>query len=405
MMSPSGDSLAVPSRRRVALAAAIVVLAAIAAYSNGLTGEFVFDDQYDIVDNAAIRRIWPLWVPMMDSRGEHWHSRPVASLTFAINYAWAGLATWPYHVTNLAIHILAGCVLFGIARRTLLLCPGGYSPDTARGLAFLIALLWTLHPLQTQAVTYIVQRYESLMGCFYLLTVYSVLRSATSPRGWAWSVASAAFCLLSMGCKEVAISIPALVLLYDRTFLAGSFRDALRLRWGVYAALAVSWLVFIPIYRASSGSGERAWAGFGIKTPWYEYAATEFGVILHYLRLTIWPSGQCIDYGWPIARSAAAIIPPAIVVGALWRSPFGRFGAVRGGDFWEPGFSCYWRRRPASCRSPIRLMNTACTCHWRGWSHWPSWPDIASAGWRGRRLPFAAEADDFLPRLRWRLWR
>ena len=110
--------------RRVYLAAILIAGSAATAYWPSLSGEFVYDDQYDIVENTAIRHLWPIWQVFATSGpdgGLRLHSRPVVQLSFALNYAWGGLSTWQFHVTNLAIHVLAGLTLFGIVRRTLLL--------------------------------------------------------------------------------------------------------------------------------------------------------------------------------------------------------------------------------------------------------------------------------------------
>jgi len=112
---------------------------------------------------------------------------------------------------------------------------------------FSAALLWTLHPLQTESVTYIVQRAESLMGLFYLLTVYCFIRGAgaDSRRHRLWFALCVAACLLGMATKEVMASAPLIVLLYDRIFVAGSFREAWRQRWGLHVALAATWLLLV----------------------------------------------------------------------------------------------------------------------------------------------------------------
>ena len=121
-----------------------------------------------------------------------------------------------------------------------------------------MALIWTLHPLQTEAVTYVVQRYESMMGLFYLLALYAAIRCGTSVHPRRWAVMAVVATLLSMGCKEVAVSIPITILLYDRAFLAGSFREAWRRRWGMYVGLAAAWAVFAVLFccfRPAAASG------------------------------------------------------------------------------------------------------------------------------------------------------
>ncbi len=155
------------------------------------------------------------------------------------------------------------------------------------------------------------------MALFCLLTLYCFIRAAESPNRAAWQVAAVAACALGMGSKEVMVSAPLIVLLYDRTFVAGSFREALRRHWGLYLGLAATELILARTLIEAFDPRAQS-AGFslpGITS--LQYAQSEFGVILHYLRLAAWPAGLCLDYDWPVAKSAAEIAPGAIVVGFL----------------------------------------------------------------------------------------
>ena len=115
-------------------------------------------------------------------------------------------------------------------------------------LALAIALLWAVHPLLTESVTYVIQRTELLMGMFFLATLYCFIRGATTEsRGAraAWYVAAVIACALGMGSKEVMVTAPLVVLIYDRLFLAGGYVRALRSRWPIYVGLACT-LAIIP---------------------------------------------------------------------------------------------------------------------------------------------------------------
>ncbi len=126
---------------------------------------------------------------------------------------------------------------------------------------------------------------------------------------------------------------PFLVLLYDRVFLASSLREVFRKRWGLYLGMALTSVILVSMIEASLTRG------FGTmgKVPTVgEYARTQFGVVVHYLRLSFWPAPLCLDYGWPVAKSAWEIIPPAVAISvlflttcvALWRWPrWGFLGA------------------------------------------------------------------------------
>jgi hypothetical protein len=327
------------------LACVAIMLAAWAAYHNSFSGEFIFDDLPSIVDNPTIRHLGSALSPPVSSATAG--GRPVINLTFALNYALGGMNPWGYHAFNLLIHTLAGLALFGVVRRTLLrpALSGRFGTD-ATPLALAVAVVWTVHPLQTESVTYIVQRAESLMGLFYLLTLYCFVRSvdetgerqssfakATEDReargkraeketrdprmirplaSHLWALASIICCLLGMASKEVMVSAPLIVLLYDRTFVAGTFLQAWKTRWQYYAGLAGTWLLLGALVAGTQGRGGSA--GFGTNVSSWSYVLTQFLAIVHYLRLSLWPDPLVFDYGTTLATRAADIAPRAVIV-------------------------------------------------------------------------------------------
>jgi len=295
----------------IILSGGIIVFAALAAYHNCFTGAFVFDDLPSIARNASIRRMWPLWGPLSPPKALTVEGRPVANFTLAINYALGGMTPWGYHAVNLAIHMLAGLTLFGIVRRTLLRpAMNGRSGAEAMPLALAVAVIWTVHPLQTEAVTYVVQRAESLMGLFYLLTMYCFIRGAESEKKGQWYALSVAACLLGMATKEVMVSAPLMVLVYDRTFIAGSFARAWRQRWRLYAGLAGTWVVLgYLVANANSRGGS---AGFETEVTWWTYALTQCLAVMHYLKLSVWPYPLVFDYGTATVKHVMQALPYAL---------------------------------------------------------------------------------------------
>ena len=289
--------------------AALAALA-IAAYGGTFSVPLLHDDGFAIASNASIRHLGTALVPPV---GTTVGGRPVLNLSLAANYAVSGTAVGSYHAVNLAIHILAGLTLFGIVRRTLAPRTGA----SAFAVAFSASLLWTLHPLQTESVTYIVQRAESLMGLFYLLTLYCFIRGAGAggPGRFWWLAASVFACLLGMGTKEVMVSAPLVVLLYDRTFLAGGFREAFRRRWRLYAGLAATWLILALVVLSGKGRGGNA--GFGSGVAWWRYALTQSEAIAHYLRLCFWPHPLIFDYGSALVRPSLGVLPYALLIMAM----------------------------------------------------------------------------------------
>ena len=322
-MQPEGNvdvhSQPVADRWGVGLCGLLVV-AGVAVYANGFQGVFLFDDLQEIVQEPRIRRLWPL-LELLSGR------RPVVDLTLAVNYALGGLHEWGFHAVNLAVHILASITLYGLVRGALSrLAMHARVRNSAQCLAFTIALFWLIHPLQTQSVTYLIQRSEALMGLFYLLTLYSVLRGADSARSTLWYVLAVLACALGMGSKAVMVTAPVMVLLLDGTILAGSFRAALRRRWGLYVGLASTWMILIVCGVAGTvlnPSKTHVTVGLGFQgaTPW-EYALTQPGVLLHYMKVSLWPNSLCLDYGWPVASSAGEIVAPAVVLAFLLAGTF-----------------------------------------------------------------------------------
>ena len=310
-----------PTRRlggSVALGAAVIVVAVLLAYANTLTCPFVYDDKPSIVYNPTILRLWPLTnVLVPPGAGATVSGRPVLNLTFALNYACHGLDVRGYHAVNIAIHLAAALTLFGLVRRALRRCTiaphGGVGPDNA---ALIVALLWAVHPMQTEAVTYLVQRAESLMALFYLLTLYAFVRAMDSPRPARWLIVSWAACLLGMGTKENMVSAPLALLLFDRAFVAGSFASAWRQRRGYYLALGATWLLLIGLV-LSTGGDRGGSAGFGLGVTWVGYAMTQFSALARYGALIVWPFPLVFDYGPFFIERFQQIAIPALAIVAL----------------------------------------------------------------------------------------
>ncbi|MCH7924406.1 MAG: tetratricopeptide repeat protein [Planctomycetes bacterium] len=294
----------------------ILLVAGLAAYLSSFSGSFVFDDVEDIQFSQRIKKLWPITDILTES------TRPVVELTLAVNHAVGELEVFGYHAVNLAIHLAAGLVLFGVVRRTLLLPACNKRFDrSAAALAFTIATIWTVHPLQTQSVTYIIQRAESLMGLCYLLTIYFVLRGAAAARPARWYVAAVVVCALGMGSKAVMVTAPLLTAIYDRAYLSASFKQMVRRRWHLYLGLMATWIVLGGTGILGGVFGLRegtATVGFAYKgiTP-FHYALTQPGVILHYLRLSVWPYPLCLDYGWPVVKSLPQALPWLFVLVVL----------------------------------------------------------------------------------------
>jgi protein O-mannosyl-transferase len=317
----SATSPSAPAHWTSWTAMALLVAAILASYHNSFSGPFILDDKDSILENHSIRNLWSSLTP--PGQGITVMGRPVLNFTLAINWAIHGPEVTGYHAGNLLIHIFSALLLFGIVRRTLLLPSlNGHFGASANWLAMSVAALWSLHPLQTESVTYIIQRAESLVGMWYLLTLYLAIRGATAAKGSPWYGIAVPACLLGMASKEVMVTAPVAVLLYDRTFLAGTFRAALRIRGKLYACMAATWGLLAYLVISSGGRGGTA--GFESNLSWWAYGMTQLkAIVYYYLRLSFWPDNLTFDYGigpaawdWQVACCAFCI---AILLSAtLW---------------------------------------------------------------------------------------
>ena len=325
--TPLRPENAVPqTRNRVLVSVALLAIAVVLAYANSFSVPLLFDDWVTIQHNPRLRQLWPIWAAFSPPENSGVGGRPIANLSFVLNYALTGESVRGFHAGNLVIHFLAGLTLFGIIRRTLRLPRWSEATRrSAEGVALAAAALWMLQPVQTQSVTYVSQRTESLMGLFYLLTLYAFIRGAEPGGKRRWFAVAVAACFAGMGTKEGMVTVPVMVLLYDFVFLSGSFINAWRIRWRVYAGLAASWVWLATLMGGLHGRG----VGFGLGMSWWSYLLIECRAILRYLSLAIWPSPLVFDYGIDLGTpgvvevlSALGVIALGIgTLVALWRAP------------------------------------------------------------------------------------
>jgi tetratricopeptide (TPR) repeat protein len=333
-MTASAVRLPLPSGVMAFLVALILGAAVIASYGGGTQAPFIFDDEPCIVNNPSIMNLLPLWgdepgtSPLRPPQDYTTAGRPLVNLSLALNIAYGALDPGGFHVFNMALHFLCATLLWGIVRRTLVLDYFNHEFDrNADLLALCAALVWAVHPLNTEAVEYISQRTELMMGLFYLLTLYASLRywnaKSVAARA-AWLLLAGVACFSGMASKEVMVSAPVVVLLFERTFVAGTFRRAARESWPLYITLGLTWgLLF-----ALNSSGPRsASAGFHLDVPAHAWWFTQAKVLFMYLKLAVWPWPLVIHYDVPYLDTLAAAwrwLVPAAALGVatlvlLWR--------------------------------------------------------------------------------------
>ncbi|MBL4702486.1 MAG: tetratricopeptide repeat protein [Phycisphaeraceae bacterium] len=281
----------------------LLMLAVVAVvYGGALDAGFYLDDENAILlNNNVIHLGQAIKHAMVSDRG-------LVTLSFAFNYALGGENPWGYHLVNVLIHWLNGMLLYGLLRRTLLLDRVGFSSRAACYLAMACALLWLVHPLGSQAVVYAVQRAELMAAGCYLACVYALVCSSQSklyPRRWLG--ACVFFCLIGMQCKLIVFTAPLAVLAYDRLFLSESYQQIWQKhRWlfaGLFATWVMVWVTGMTNLFSAEVTNASAGANMATIISPITYLAAQSGVILYYLKISLWPAVLLFDHAWPVPVS------------------------------------------------------------------------------------------------------
>jgi len=329
-----GTAAKLMNRWRTAICLAVIALLGILIYANTFSVPFVFDDQANIVNNDGVRDLHGL----INGSG---FQRFVGMLSFMANYRLNGFDVTGYHIFNLTVHLLNALMVFALISLTLRMPvfrklrtgeSGALNPATV--IPLFAALIFVAHPIQTQAVTYIVQRLASLATFFYLLALLAYIKSRllsraggldaeedhgpglnsrasdrnsilriplvgriSRSRGFFYGVALVS-AVLAAGTKEIAFTLPAVLALWEFSFCAGELKKRIT---RLLPFLAV--MVIVPLSHVSGNSTMLEVKGELPPPPAQEYLMTQFRVIVTYLRLLVFPQGQNLDYDYPIYNS------------------------------------------------------------------------------------------------------
>jgi tetratricopeptide (TPR) repeat protein len=193
---------------------------------------------------------------------------------------------------------------------------GAWANANADIVALVSAALWLVHPIQSEAVDYVIQRTELLVSACYLATLYASIRAwdaTTARRGTAWMTVGVAVCAVGMASKEVMVTAPFVVAMYDRVFRVSSWRQLAndRARRWFYGALVATLGLLAALI---AGGGRADSVGFGLGLPWYRYLYSQGWAIAHYLQLLLWPADLRFDYGSAPVRGLAGLVGGLIVL-------------------------------------------------------------------------------------------
>ncbi len=292
-----------------ALQIAILVAAILAAWSNSYDSPLVLDDLGSIRDNETIRPPYSFdsLLNPPSAGGQTVAGRPLLNLSFAANHLLFGDNYLGYRVTNTLIHVSNALLVYGIAYLLMQITNERRRLIGNSFIPFFISLVWAVHPFTTAAVSYLAQRAESLTALFILLTLYSFVRSIRSKMPTAWLAISIATALLGTACKETMAATPFVVALLAWTIARPESKQHLsKPTLSIYFTLL--FLTLIPTILFSLGTGDRSGtASLSVGAESIDYLKTQSWAILHYLQLSLWPSGLVFDYGRDIATPDTAV--------------------------------------------------------------------------------------------------
>jgi protein O-mannosyl-transferase len=333
--------------------ALLLCAAGLLIYANSFKVPFQFDDSVVIVENESIHRLAD--VPATVQAILHFQpSRLVTLLTFAVNYYIHRLDVFGYHCVNLAIHLLAVFAVWWLGELLLRLsapqAKKKKAPAPARGewrqhVPFAAALLFLAHPVNTQAVTYIAQRAESLAAFFYVLTVCLFIkgRLADKKRGPAFLTGAAVAGVLAMFSKETAISLPVTVLFIEFFFFRNVKTARSAAPWKLILGILLGLMIVPAVFHFDIAGivlrPHESQSHLGDVLTWPIYLLTQLRVFVTFLRLLFVPVGLNLDHDFTMSRSLfepatfLSFILLAAILWAAWRER-GRHPMLAFAAFW-----------------------------------------------------------------------
>jgi len=278
-------------------------------YSNTLNAPFVFDDGPNIQNNPHIRLNHFTLKGMIRAGFKSYSSnRPIANISFALNYYFQKYHVVGFHVVNILIHAMTALFFYLLVRLTLNLPSVRYENKYAEWIPFFVALIWAVHPIQTQSVTYIVQRMNSMAVLFYILSLYLYTRARIAEskcRKGVFIAGCTVAGLLSVGSKEIAFTLPMFIFLYEWYF----FQE---LRWSwvkrhsyTMMGLLILILLIVFLYLGVHPLEVILATYKGREFTLTERVLTQFRVVIFYLTLIIFPhpARLNLDHDFPISHS------------------------------------------------------------------------------------------------------
>jgi len=292
----------------------VFLLVGVAIYSNTLQSPFVFDDAPSITRNPTIKSIENFFG---NSTGyDKYPTRFIGYLSFALNYSVGSFDPFGYHIVNITVHIINSLLVYYLVLITFRtpFIKKSSSEARAREISLAAGLLFLVHPVQTQAVTFIVQRLTSLTTLFFLLSIFYYAKARLllndGPNHlkrkymlyFAFSIFS---CVLAMKTKEISFTLPVVLVVYECFFFDGHYRKrAFFLLPFLFTLLIIPLSLInirVPLGKVLTDINSVSRVQTDILRG--DYFLTQLSVIVTYVRLLFFPINQNLDYDYPIYRS------------------------------------------------------------------------------------------------------
>ena len=304
-----------------------MILVCFLAYSNTFKTPLTFDDGTNIRDNRHIRLSKLTWKGISGAAFESpLSNRPVANVSFALNYYFHQYQVLGYHLVNIILHITTGILLYFFIGATLKLPSVRSMDDPVGWVPFFAAFIWLVHPLQTQSVTYIVQRMNSMAACFYVLAFLLYVKARLSRAGvtkWVLFTGCGLSAIMALGSKETTATLPFFIFLYEWYFfqeLSGAWLK----RHAKHLAVILLVLALLALLYLGTDPLEKVLAGYGHRDfNMVQRGLTQFRVVLFYLALIIFPFPARLNlvHDFPLSHSltdpVTTLLSMGFVLGAL----------------------------------------------------------------------------------------
>jgi len=283
--------------------AILLGLIIIGIYHNSLNAPFIYDDKPKIVENPDIKKLSNIKTKLIYPYSKHKSfkrndpSRPLTYLTFTLNYHFGKLNPFGYHLFNILLHIFNSILIFLLTKRILF-----YTyKESSDLLPIFVALLFAVHPINTNVVTYTFARSDALAVLFYLLSLLFFIKTFEgSKKAYILSVF---FCVLSFSSKPIAVTLPAMLLIFDYIFLSQyEIRRVMEKKYYHLAfwVILIGYLLFRYFYLGGIGDVE---SDAPLKVPRYPYLLTQTYVLVQYIKSLIIPTGLCIMHWVKLAKT------------------------------------------------------------------------------------------------------